>query len=62
MTVGTLVTSLSHPKAIGEVIRINDAGALTIQFTTPPSETLPYAHVCTEIWPASDLGQLNPLT
>lgn len=54
MTVGTKVMTTEHPNSIGEVIRVNDAGDLTIQFTTAPRENLPFGHVCTEFWPVSD--------
>lgn len=58
LTVGSKVLSTEHPKAVGEVIRINEAGNATIQFTTPPSESLPFGHIITEFWPAADLDKL----
>jgi hypothetical protein len=58
MKVGTLVTSIEHPKAIGEVIRINDAG-VTVQFITPASESLPFGHIITEFWPVSEIHLLT---
>ena len=61
MTVGTLVFTTEHPNSIGEVIRVNAGGDLTIEFTTQPSALLPFGHVGIEFWPVADHAQLIPL-
>jgi hypothetical protein len=54
LTLGSLVLSSEHPHSIGEIIRVNEDGALTIQWTTAPSPKLPYGCINTEFWPACD--------
>ena len=58
--VGDVVLSIEHKKAIGEILRINENGALTIQWTTPRSETLPFGHRIIEFWPVEDQHLLIP--
>lgn len=58
--VGDLVLSSEHKKAIGEVLRVNKDDALTIQWTTPRSETLPFGHQIIEFWPVEDQHLLIP--
>ena len=48
-----IVTSTEHPNSIGKVIRIADDN-LTIEWTTPPNENLPFGHIITEWWPKGD--------
>ena len=55
LKVGSLVTTTEHKiGSIGEVMRINESGDLTIEFRTPRSATLPYGCINTEFWPVSD--------
>lgn len=58
MNIGDKVISTEHMKAIGEVIRINEDGAATIEFVTPVQPNLPYGHRITEFWTVSDQSNL----
>lgn len=59
LTVDSLVLSSEHPNSVGKVLRVNQSGDLTIEWNTPPSSTLPYGHINTEFWPASDVHMLT---
>lgn len=54
LTVGSTVLTPEHPKSIGKVIRVNEHGDVTVEFSTPVSEALPFGHVGIEFWPVSD--------
>lgn len=57
--VGTKVYCLrEHPDAIGEVIRIMPRG-LQIEWTAPPSPTLPFGCINLELWVYADLHLLR---
>lgn len=61
-TVDSLVYSPEeHARAIGKVIRIADGGYV-IEFTTPPSATLPYGCINTEFWSFEDAQMLIGIT
>lgn len=59
LAVGQTVHSSEHPTGEGKVIRVNDKGDATIEFTTPASSKLPYGKVSTEFWPKADQGDLT---
>jgi hypothetical protein len=48
-----LVLSAEHPKAVGQILRVTDLG-VTVEFTTPPNEKLPYGHIIIEFWSIED--------
>lgn len=57
--IGSKVITAEHMNSIGEVLRINADGDLTIRFVTPERATLPLGHIATEFWPVSDLDGLQ---
>ena len=57
--IGTLVFTSKHPNSIGEVVNSNDAGDLTIEFTTSPRNNR-LGYCITEVWPVSDQDSLVP--
>ena len=56
---GSYVVTSEHLGAVGQVVFIHPNGGLSVAFTSPATESMPFAHICTEFWPVSEFHLLQ---